>query len=343
VTDTHVSPELTFVPIDLIQPCPIQPRVTVAVDFVEKLSRSIKSGRLQPLLEVEPAPGRPGYYQIVCGEQRWRAAKAVGLLEILVRIHPHLGYLERLERQYEENRLRAALDVVEEAHCLLLDKTIRDIAVAEQLLRDSLVPFQPLDETRIVHREQFGQHLDGLRKLLVKHRVHVVKGADGKPQAGPLSPWRETENALGVSETRRKAKLNVLNLDPGLLDDARQLPAEHAIHIARLQDAVRQAELFRRARELTHSQVGRIVDRLLQDSSLDVRETIRAEVNREKTEVTGRVSSVEHVDLLADLCRQLTRLLFNLHSSIDQSDAAQVRAILSGLRRELDAFEVAAA
>ena len=340
MTDTHVSPELAFVPIDLILPCPIQPRVNVAVDLIEKLSRSIKSGRLQPLLEVELAPGRPGYYQIVCGEQRWRAAKAAGLLEILVRIHPHLGYLERLERQYEENRLRAALDVVEEAHCLLLDKTIRDIGVAEQLLRDSLVPFQPLDEIRIVHRAQFAQHLDGLRKLLVKHKVHVVKGADGK-QAGPLSPWRETETALGLSETRRKAKLSVLNLAPELLDEVRELPAEHTIQIARLQDTDRQADLVRRARELTHGQVGRIVDRLLQDSRLDVTEVVGAEVNREKPEGVERLSS--HVDLLADLCRQLTRLLFNLRSRIDVKDAAQIRAILADFRREVDAFEVAPA
>lgn len=342
MTYGHGQPELTLVPIDRVQPCPIQPRVNVAVDFIDRLSRSIKSGRLQPLLEVEPAPGRPGYYQIVCGEQRWRAAKAVGLLEILVRIHPHLGYLERLERQYEENRLRAALDVVEEAHCLLLDKTIRDTAVAEQLLRESLVPFQPLDEIRIVHREQFAEHLDGLRKLLVKHKVHVVKGADGKPQVGPLSPWRETENALGISETRRKAKLTALNLAPELLDQAREMPAEHAIQIARLQDADRQAELVRRGHDLTVIQVSRIVDRLLQDSSLDVTEMIDAEVDREKTGVGERLSSPEHVGVLADLCRQLTRQLSNLRSRIDEAAAAQVRAILADLRRELDAFEEAA-
>jgi ParB-like chromosome segregation protein Spo0J len=46
--------------VDLIQPCPIQPRVNVSVALVEKLSESIRSGRHQPLLEVEPAPGQPG-------------------------------------------------------------------------------------------------------------------------------------------------------------------------------------------------------------------------------------------------------------------------------------------
>src|SRR5690242_9180313 len=182
-----------MVPIDLIQPCPIQPRLNVSVDMVGKLSGSMKAGRHQPALEVGRAPGIAGRCQIICGEQRWRAAKAAGLLEILVRIHPHLGYLERLEKQYEENRLRADLDLVEEAYCILLDKTLRDIAVAEQLLRDSLVPFQPLDERRILHREEFAEHLDALRKLLVKHKTHTVKGADGKPIAGPLAHWCETE------------------------------------------------------------------------------------------------------------------------------------------------------
>ena len=90
----------------------------VPAGLVEKLPDSIRSGRHQPLLEVEPAPGQRGRYQIIRGEQRWREAKAAAdLLEILP-IHPHFGYLERIEKQYEENRLRADLDVVEEAHCI---------------------------------------------------------------------------------------------------------------------------------------------------------------------------------------------------------------------------------
>ncbi len=261
---------LAVVPVDLIQPCPIQPRVNVSVDLVDKLSGSMKAGRHQPVLEVEPAPGIPGRYQIICGEQRWRAAKAAGLLEILVRIHPHLGYLERLEKQYEENRLRADLDLVEEAYCILLDKTLRDIAVAEQLLRESLVPFQPLDERRILHREQFVEHLDGLRELLLKHKTHTIKGADGKPTVGPLSPWRESEEALGISESQRKMKVGVLRLDAEELDLVRPLPQEHAIQISRLADKKQRTELIERAAELTYRDVRRAVDRLLSNPELKV-------------------------------------------------------------------------
>src|SRR5262249_37710254 len=78
--------ELVTLPVDAIQPCPIQPRVNVSVELVERLADSMREGRHQPVLEVEPVPGRPGRYQIVCGEQRWRAARAAGLGEVLVRV-----------------------------------------------------------------------------------------------------------------------------------------------------------------------------------------------------------------------------------------------------------------
>ena len=333
---TRLPTGLAIVPVDLIQPCPIQPRVNVSVEFVDKLSTSIKAGRHQPLLEVEPAPGHRGKYQIVFGEQRWRAAKAAGLLEILVRIHPHLGYLERLEKQYEENRLRADLDLVEEAHCILLDKTIRDIAVAEQLLRDSLVPFQPLDERRILHREEFAEHLDGLRKLLVRHKTHTVKGADGKPIAGLLSHWRESERALGISESQRKAKVGVLRLDREELERVRSLSQEHAVQISRLADKEQRAELLKRAPELTHRQVHRVVDRLLADRELDVDGALGGD-----PETAESVTFESRLEAIADLCRQLARSLRNLAREITPDQHELVSGLIGGLDRDLAEFRLA--
>ena len=99
-------------------------------------------------------------------------------------------------------------------HRIRVDHTIRSIAVAEQLLRDALVLFQPLADRRITSREDFGRHLDHLKALLVRRRVHVAKSANCGLQPGLLSPWRETEQALGVSESSRKAKVGILRLDP---------------------------------------------------------------------------------------------------------------------------------
>lgn len=46
---------IALLPIIYIEPCPIQPRVNISMDLVDKLSASMKAGRHQPLLEVEPA------------------------------------------------------------------------------------------------------------------------------------------------------------------------------------------------------------------------------------------------------------------------------------------------
>jgi len=321
---------LVMVAVDAIEPCPIQPRVNVSVDLVAKLAASMKAGRHEPVLDVEPVSGRHGRYQIVCGEQRWRAARQAGLDQVLVRVHRRLGYLERLEKQYEENRLRADLDAVEEAHCFLLDKTIRDIQVAERLLRDALVPFQPLNERRLTRREEFGAHLDALKRLLVRRKVHVVKTESG-PVAGQLSPWCETEKALGISESQRKAKLGILRLDPDLQEQVRSLPAEHAVQIARLPDRDKQAALVKHAAELTHKQVRAAVDCLLRDSTKEV------------AEVADPFAFEARLAAVADLCRQLARTLRNLRSIVTDDERSAVGEVLATLRSEFDAFEETAA
>ncbi len=329
---------LALVPIKLIQRCPIQPRVNVSVDLVDRLRASMEAGRHQPLLEVEPAPGERGRYQIVCGEQRWRAAIAAGLAEVLVRLLPRLGYLERLEKQYEENRLRADLDISEEAHLIVLDKTIRDIAVAEQLLRGSLVPFESLDDRRITRREDFGEHLDDLKALLVRKKVHAIRTSEGRLIAGSLSPWRETEKALGISESQRKAKVGVLRLDADLIDEARTLPSEHAIQIAKLDGRDRQAEMLQRSRDLglTCREVQDSVDRLRHDEALGVDDAIAAA--RAKPDEPAVLAFDQQLANLGDLCRQLVRLLANLRSTVEPDERRDAEAALTDLRDHIDRF-----
>ena len=341
-TESSLPTGLALVPIDLVDPCPIQPRVNVSIELVDRLRASMEAGRHQPLLEVEPAPGKPGRYQIVCGEQRWRAATAAGLVEVLVRLLPRLGYLERLEKQYEENRLRADLDISEEAHLIVLDKTIRDISVAEQLLRDSLAPFEPLDDKRITRREDFPEHLDELKRLLVRKKVHTVRTSEGRLIAGPLSPWRETEKAIGISESQRKNKVAVLRLDPDLLDEARTLPAEHAIQIAKLEGRERQAEMLQRSRDLglTCNEIQDTVDRLRDDHALSVDDAITA--TRSKPDQPAVLAFHQQLANLGDLCRQLVRLLANLRGLVEPEERNDIGAALNDLRAHIDAFMEAA-
>ena len=102
------------IPIELIARNPDQPRLFFAEAELEELAASIRQrGVLQPIL-LRPYPGKPGEYQIVAGERRWRAAQRAGLqaLPALVR---ELGDQETLEIALIENLQRADLNALEEA------------------------------------------------------------------------------------------------------------------------------------------------------------------------------------------------------------------------------------
>ena len=72
------------VPIEQIHPNANQPRRHFTEDALEELSESIRSnGVLQPIL-VRDHGERPGEYEIVAGERRWRAAQRAQLHQVPV-------------------------------------------------------------------------------------------------------------------------------------------------------------------------------------------------------------------------------------------------------------------
>jgi ParB-like chromosome segregation protein Spo0J len=295
----------------------------------------MQAGRHQPLLEVEPLEGQPERYQIVCGEQRWRAARQAGLQQVLVRVLPRLSYLERFRKQLEENRLRSSLDPVEEAHAILQTKVLLDIARAEALLTEAGINFVSLESRRIDDRGEFQHHLEGLRQQLLESGVHVVRSADG-PICGSLAPWRETERALGISEAARKQKVGILRLPPELQEEVRDLPAEHAIQISRLESCEHQAALVERAPELTHRQVQTAVNRLRRDPELNVEAALE---EKDIEEERGPLGFQNQLPALADLCRQLARRLGYLRSRLSAEEWEQVSGLVADLRQVLDRFK----
>lgn len=329
--------EVRRLPVERLRPCPAQPRVNISVHLVQELADSIRSGRHEPVLEVEVLPDEPGWYQIVCGEQRWRAAREAGKRQVLALVRPPLSHLERLLKQAEENRLRSALDPVEGAHLILLAKALHDIRMAEQLLDEHGIEHRRLDGRMVTDREQFHQHLEELQAQLLEHGIHVLAGAEGDRRCRPLSLWRETERALGISEADRKQKVGILRLPAVVLDQVRELPAEHAIQISRLSDARRQAELVERANGLSHDQVRSAVKRLRFDPELSV-DAALAVPEPSPPAVPQQLSIEGQLAELADLSRQLVRRLRLLTSEADPSLRQRVRSMLAGLRDSLDAF-----
>ena len=105
------SKTLSLIPIEKIQPNRNQPRKTFSGEELTELKNSIESkGLLQPIIVRE----KGGYYEIVAGERRWRAAQLAQLHEIPALIK-ELTDIEVLEIAIIENIQRSNLNPYEEA------------------------------------------------------------------------------------------------------------------------------------------------------------------------------------------------------------------------------------
>lgn len=98
------SGAVTMLPLQKVEPNPDQPRRTFDEEELQALADSIAAhGILQPLA-VRASGG--GFYQIIAGERRWRAARMAGLSEVPVvvleaddRTVMELALVENLQRQ----------------------------------------------------------------------------------------------------------------------------------------------------------------------------------------------------------------------------------------------------
>ena len=103
--------ELTL-PISKVEPRADQPRYSFDEEALEALSESIRQyGLIQPIT-VRKLDG--GFYQIIAGERRWRAARMAGLAEVPVRII-EADDKRAMELALVENLQREDLNPIEEA------------------------------------------------------------------------------------------------------------------------------------------------------------------------------------------------------------------------------------
>lgn len=102
---------VTEMPINHIEPNPLQPRGTILPGSLTDLMESIKEhGILEPLVLAHTPAG----YQIIAGERRWRASKALGLKTVPV-IIKETTPKGMLEMAIVENVQRSDLNPIERA------------------------------------------------------------------------------------------------------------------------------------------------------------------------------------------------------------------------------------
>ncbi len=116
------------VPIEYLQPNPRNPRKSFAEEELNNLTESVREkGIVQPIL-VRPRPNKPGYFEIIAGERRWRAAQQAGLHDAPVVIR-EVTDQEALELAIIENVQRADLNPIEEA--LGYDQLIEEFSYSQ--------------------------------------------------------------------------------------------------------------------------------------------------------------------------------------------------------------------
>ena len=135
------------VPISQVENCSSQPRKYFDEEALQDLADSIREhGIIQPLTVRKLSSG---YYQIIAGERRWRAARIAGLREVPVivveaddRKAAELAMIENLQREdlnpMEEaegyRRLTAELGLTQEQAALRVGKSRPAVANALRLL-----------------------------------------------------------------------------------------------------------------------------------------------------------------------------------------------------------------
>lgn len=134
----HEHPQgdhLRMLPVDVIHKSRYQPRHDFPEETLQELADSIKAqGVVQPIV-VRPHSQKPGHFELIAGERRWRATQLAGLYEIpaVVRDVPDqaamaMGLIENIQRE--------ELNPIEEA--MALQRLIEEFGLTHQQTADAV-------------------------------------------------------------------------------------------------------------------------------------------------------------------------------------------------------------
>lgn len=259
-----------MVPIEKIAPNPDQPRRTFDQDALTELSESIREkGVIQPLI-VRESPLKPGQYEIVAGERRWRASQMAKLHELPVLVRDYTD-TEVLEIAIIENIQRADLNAIEEA------------AGYKQLM------------------ERFGHTQEKLSEALGKSRSHIANlmrllqlpddvqkyVVNGDLTAGHARALVTADNSSALAKQIINGKLSVRETEKLVKGDKPSAP--------------------RKARSAGRSGTKDADTRAL-EGDLSATLKMKVEIDHKDGDESGRISiAYETLDELDSLCQLLSR------------------------------------
>ena len=164
---TSAAPNATSgplkIPIEDIDPNPLQPRTVFQAERLQELAQSIREhGIIQPLI-VRAAGSR---FQLVAGERRWRAAKLAGLAEVPVVVQDYAD--DRLmEITLIENIQREDLNPIE------ISQAFDRLAREHQLSHEQIAQRTGKDRSTVTNMLRLLRLPGDIQVLLAEHRLSM--------------------------------------------------------------------------------------------------------------------------------------------------------------------------
>lgn len=204
-------------PLDELKPGPAQPRTHFDETLLAELADSIREhGILQPVLVRQ----RDGYFEIVAGERRCRAARLAGLAEV-----------PALVREVS-------------------DQDARIIALLENLQREDLNPIEETEAVLELLALRLGSTPQEAFQTLERTKNALLREPNSTP--GPLRAIEEVFTALGrnwQSFLRNQARLIGLPEELYRAVSDNKLAYTKALVLAKVEDGTKRRELLGKAVE----------------------------------------------------------------------------------------------
>jgi ParB family chromosome partitioning protein len=216
----HAAESVDRLPIELIDPNPVQPRRVFHTDRLEELAQSIRAnGIIQPLV-VRRHGAR---YQLVAGERRWRAARLAAVSHVPAVIQ-EIGDDRLLEITLIENIQREDLNPIETAlaferlsreldlnHEEIGRRTGKDRSTIANLIR--LLHLPPDVQQLVAERRLSAGHA---RCLLSLPSPELQREVAEKAVAQGWSVRQAERMTQRMMETRDPKKLEEVQVDPNV-------------------------------------------------------------------------------------------------------------------------------
>ena len=197
----EIIKEVDTIDINKIEPNSNQPRKNFNDDKIHELAESIKQhGLIEPLIVQK---GNKGFYTIIAGERRWRAAREAGVKEIPVVVKDYSDQ-QVMEIALIENIQREDLNAIEEAEAhdrRIKDFNLKQDEVAERVAKSRVAITNSLLLLKLDER---------VREMIIEDKIKsgharaLLSVSDGDEQY--KLAVMIFDNSMSVRETEKMVK-----------------------------------------------------------------------------------------------------------------------------------------